>query len=751
MQTICCPDAGTWQEVLKDDVGEFAEWSAHLETCDRCRETLESVAADAGAWNKAARLLRETDSTPSPDAPALTRAMQQLLAIDSEERGAAIEDEQLLSFLCPADRSDLLGTLGRYEVRHIIGRGGMGVVLEAFDPMLNRTVAIKVMTPHLADSSTARKRFLREVRAAAALAHDHIIPIYEVADSGGLPYMVMQYVDGISLQARLDRDGSLPLVDILRIGLQTASALAAAHAQGVIHRDVKPANILLENGVERVKITDFGLARNVEEASITQSGIIAGTPLFMSPEQARGEVVGPPSDLFSLGSVLYALCAGQAPFQAESTLAVLCRVSEDTPRSLRSVNPNVPDWLEEIVVKLLAKKPGDRFESAAEVASLLGQHLANVQQPDRFPSPRRLGAVACPSPVRSRRRYLLAALVLLATLGTAAAIGFSGLFQPGDGQDPDQPVKPVTLRPGTLKTPRSIWFGHVEGIACGAFSRDGKTIVTGSWDGSVKIWDLADGKERVSIPGLSRTLRTLAISPDSETVATAGRDFVIRLWNTGSGKPGKTLHGHVGRVLGLAFSPDGKMLASGGGEFRRAGELKLCNVQTGKESVRVPPFARELWHLAYAPDGKSVAAAVGDGTVQTVDTASGKVLATFKHPFYARRVAYAPNGKSLAVTYGDGGFVQIWNLEAKKSLTSFQAHSKPLFGLAYSPDGKTLATVSGDGTVILWDVTRPQVRAVTTIVTQQGQVWFAAFSPDGRTLATGGDDKTVRLWEVAAP
>src|SRR5262249_3881457 len=164
----------------------------------------------------------------------------------------------------------------------VIGGGGMGVVLKAFDENLHRVVAVKVMAPQLAASATARQRFTREARAAAAVTHDHVVTLHAVEEAGGLPYIVMQFVDGQSLQDRLDRSGSLPIREVLRIGMQAAAGLAAAHKQGLIHRDIKPANVLLENGVERVKLTDFGLARAVDDASLTQSGVVAGTPQYMS-------------------------------------------------------------------------------------------------------------------------------------------------------------------------------------------------------------------------------------------------------------------------------------------------------------------------------------------------------------------------------------------------------------------------------------------------------------------------------------
>ncbi len=191
----------------------------------------------------------------------------------------------------------------------------------------------------------------------------------------------MEYVPGRSLQERLDKEGPLALAEVLRIGMQTAAGLAAAHVQGLVHRDVKPANILLENGVERVRLTDFGLARAAADASMTQSGVVAGTPHYMAPEQSRGELTDHRADLFSLGSTLYAVCAGHPPFRAETPLAVLRRVSDDEPRPLREIAPDVPVWLEAIIARLMAKDPARRFQTAAEVAELLGRCLAHVQQP----------------------------------------------------------------------------------------------------------------------------------------------------------------------------------------------------------------------------------------------------------------------------------------------------------------------------------------------------------------------------------
>src|SRR5262249_15186384 len=230
-----------------------------------------------------------------------------------------------------------------------------------------------------AANGSARQRFLREARTAAVIKNDHVIAIYDVEGEAQPPYLAMEMVDGISLQDKIDKHGPLGVKEILRIGLQIAEGLAAAHKQGLVHRDIKPANILLENGVERVKITDFGLARAVDDASVTQSGTVAGTPMYMSPEQAEGIPIDHRSDLFSLGTVLYAMCTGHPPFRASGTHAVLKRVIDASPRPIREINNEIPDWMCNIVAKLHAKKPEDRFAKATEVAELLGAKLADVQ------------------------------------------------------------------------------------------------------------------------------------------------------------------------------------------------------------------------------------------------------------------------------------------------------------------------------------------------------------------------------------
>jgi serine/threonine protein kinase len=273
-----------------------------------------------------------------------------------------------------------IGPIGSYRIERRIGRGGMGVVFQAFDSALVRPVAVKFLTPRLAASPLARVRFSREGQAAAAIKHSNVVTIHFIGEHEGLPYLVMEYVEGITLADRLEREGMLERKSILRIGLQVARGLAAAHEQGLVHRDIKPANILLEGGLDQVKITDFGLASIATESwRLTASGVLLGTPAYMSPEQATMSATDHRSDLFSLGSVLYHLCTGEPPFPGPTLRAILAGVREAEPRPIRDLNPDIPVALEDIIRRLMAKDPAERYQSARQLVRVLADGLAAIQ------------------------------------------------------------------------------------------------------------------------------------------------------------------------------------------------------------------------------------------------------------------------------------------------------------------------------------------------------------------------------------
>jgi serine/threonine protein kinase len=412
-QLNCDPEL--LRQSLNDGLTEQQEerLATHLDSCEVCREQLHTLAVGQNEWAKIQGILvKETTSqhTP-PSGPQTTLIPQDISAIRQLHTiGVEIETTDFaVEFLEPSKNKDALGQLNNIEIRSIIGHGGNGIVLKGYQHELNRLVAVKVMAPQLATSANARRRFAREAQATAAIVHPNVMPILTVHSAGQLPYLVMPYVDCESLQDRLDREGSLPVADVLRIGHQIANGLAAAHAQGLVHRDVKPANILLEKGVERVMLTDFGLARAVDDGTLTRPGLIAGTPQYMSPEQARGDAVDTRSDLFSLGSVLYAICTGRAPFRADTTYGILRRVIDETPRDIMTLNPEIPSWLAGYVQQLMSKSSTERCATAEEVANTLMKCVAHVQQPHANPLP---PAIRQPDQSRKTPRLWLVVLAV---------------------------------------------------------------------------------------------------------------------------------------------------------------------------------------------------------------------------------------------------------------------------------------------------------------------------------------------------
>ncbi len=438
---------------------EERELELHLTQCAACRSRLSTLTASPEVWDKASEYLRDDlhDSDSQVGSSSSNGGYEHL----SQNIRSVLES------LAPTDDPAMLGRIDGYEISGVIGSGGMGVVLKGLDRSLNRVVAIKVMAPHLASSGAARKRFAREAQAAAAITHVNVIDIYGVAEANGLPYLVMPYARGPSLQKRIDNSGALQVAEVLRIGSQAAAGLSAAHAQGLVHRDIKPANMILNEGVERLFITDFGLARAVDDASVTRTGVIAGTPQYMSPEQARGESIDHRSDLFSLGSVLYSLCTGRPPFRAEGAYGILRRITDEEPRSIREINPEIPDWLCGIIAKLMSKKADDRYGSAQELAELLEQCLAHVQQPTTVQLPVEVASLSTPVKRRTKLRWIAITSIavvmsLIGMLGLSAMLGAAAPDVSGTWHD--ETWGDVDLKPSTA--------GEYDGIFAGI---DGKS------------------------------------------------------------------------------------------------------------------------------------------------------------------------------------------------------------------------------------------------------------------------------------
>ena len=335
------------------------------------------------------------------------------------------------SWLAPCDEHGFIGKIDEYPVRCQIARGGMGIVYRALDKQLERDVALKLLAPELASQPESTQRFLREARAAAVIDHPNILPVYSVRQESFPPYIVMAFDDGETLADRLEREGRLPLDEVVRIGSEIANGLSAAHARNLIHRDIKPANILLSTD-GKVRITDFGLARAADSPQLTRSGMIAGTPLFMAPEQIDGVELDARTDLFSLGAVLYMMASGTLPFDGPSTTAIMKRVAlEDAPPLSDS-----PDWFRAIVNRLLEKKAGDRIQTADEAARLLQSRVAPA------------------SSAQGRRRWALAAAA-----AAAALISIGAMAVNRDGTHASRSPAP-SINERTFATD---WFAEIHG------------------------------------------------------------------------------------------------------------------------------------------------------------------------------------------------------------------------------------------------------------------------------------------------
>jgi serine/threonine-protein kinase len=431
-ETSSCPDL---QQLVRLVLGnappeEVARLGRHLLACHSCVSTLHGLRAEdtliqqlqAQATKEArpiqelldsviVRLQESAAGTASPAAPAKTAELAANQAPARTEAPGA--------FALGLGELNESGRIGNYQILKVLGSGGMGFVLLAQDVDLERSVALKVMRPEIAKDATARQRFLREARAAAALKHDYVVTIYHVGQDKDVPFLAMEFLEGESLESRLEREGKLPSADVLRIGREIAAGLAAAHARHLIHRDIKPANIWLEAGTGRVKILDFGLARPAaDNAHLTGTGMVMGTPQYMAPEQARGDTLDPRCDLFSLGCVLYRACAGDVPFAGNTGMAVLMAVALDTPVPIRARNADAGPELAALVERLLAKDPANRPASAGEVVNALaaieaGSPIPTVQEvrPPARDLPRQAPSLA--SRLAPARRPLVATAGLI--------------------------------------------------------------------------------------------------------------------------------------------------------------------------------------------------------------------------------------------------------------------------------------------------------------------------------------------------
>ncbi len=595
-----------------------------------------------------------------------------------------------------------------YRLEGRVGMGGMAVVYRARDQRLDRLVALKVLAPVLAADEGFRRRFLAESRAAAAVDHPHIIPVYEAGEAGGALFIAMRFVAGGDLRGVLAREGPLPPGRAAGFISPVASALDAAHRAGLVHRDVKPANVLVDAYQDRpdhVYLSDFGVSKGARASvSLTGTGQFLGTPEYSAPEQVQGRGVDGRADQYALACVAWELLTGSAPFEREQGLAVLLAHLSEPPPSLAEHRPDLSPAADQVLVRALAKVPEERYASCGEFADALRGAL------DLPPYTSRETGPGHPRTVLSAGRGHEAAAEAAGPGGAGRpAANAASAYQAtvdhvthGRRQAaPDELNRIRQTGPAAKDVPAPVARQTVVttgfDVNAVAFSPDGTRLAlarNGKW---ASITDLT-GREQVRIRHdlMSGLILYVAFDREGLRLATASDDKTARIWDTRTGRHLRKLT-HDGTVFGAAFSPDGRLLATASDDKT----ARIWDTTTGRQ-VRELTHGGMVFGVAFSPDGHLLATASDDKTARIWDTTTGRRL---------RRLAH--DGRVRAV--------------------------------AFSPDGHLLATASADQTARIWDADDGrQLRRLA----HDGRVRAVAFSPDGHLLATASDDKTTRLWRI---
>jgi Tol biopolymer transport system component len=701
--------------------------------------------------------------------------------------------DQLLAMLAPGSR------VAGYLLEGQIGAGGMAVVFRARDERLNRMVALKVLAPGLAADEGFRMRFIRESRAAAAVDDPHIIPVYEAGKAGGVLFIAMRLVIGGDLRSVMRREGLLPADRAAALLSPVASALDAAHGAGLVHRDVKPGNVLVDarpGRPEHVYLSDFGLSkRTAAAAGLTGSGHFMGTAEYAAPEQINGRPVAGEADQYALACVTFETLAGTAPFARPEPMAVLWAHLSEPPPLLSSLRPDLPRGVDQVLARALAKEPHHRYGSCREFADALREALglarydtlaasgalarahaadetfglssaaagptddpagAKVIPPISGPRGRHSGDATSPGRRRYRRIGVaaLAAVVLASVAAVAATRGSSAAHDHAAGskgaaqQPPGSAVShAVTVTPiATLADPSSV------GVDSAAFSPDGKLLATADQNGSTYLWDVATGRRIATLtdPG-SNGVGSAAFSPDGKLLATADQNGSTYLWHIASRTLMATLTGPGFEGMdSVAFSPRGKTLATADQD----GSTYLWDSGGSLFATLTDPASNSsVYGVAFSPDGQTVATADLDGSACLWDVATGSRIATLSGPggFSAHGVAFSPDGKILAVADQDGR-AYLWDVATRRriAILTDPGSNSNVSSVAFSPDGKILAVADLDGSAYLWDVATRRRIAILTDPGSNSNVSSVAFSPDGSILATANQDGLTYLWRISA-
>ena len=643
-------------------------------------------------------------------------------------------------------------TIDEYTLTDLIGEGGMSAVYRAYQAELERYVAIKILSPELLRQEGYLERFRSEAKMAASLEHPHIVPVYDYGEVDDVMFVAMRLLGGGTLHQRLRGGQPLPVSDIVSILETMARALDYAHGRGIVHRDVKPGNVMFdEQGT--AYLVDFGIAKLVQsDLSLTAENIALGTPSYMPPEQWRGDTLTPAVDQYALAVVGYRMLTGKLPYTAESPPEVMYKHLHETPIPLHQINPNLPSAVDEVFQRALAKEPQNRFPIVTNFSNALklaltthpSVSLADMQQPTQAPpqpapEPQlpRQGAQPrqqpIPQPVREESTQTLfmqfakggmIGVGVLAMLLILVVVGIFLALRPNE--PPTAATNPTPTADITLESPTTI-------------PQVGITLTPITFEG---IEPAQIGSGRIIHQQLQVTVRDVAYSPDGVMVAAAHSDGSVRLWQRGVLEAPTVLSGHSDVVSAVAFSPNGSLLASGGSDTG----IRVWDTQTGQTRFVLSGHAGAIRDLDFSPDGTRLASASEDATIRIWDMASGGLIRTINgKETRLLTVAYSPDGTQLA-SGGEGVRVRRWDAETGGELNALLGHSEQIRSVDYSPNGQLLASSSTDNTIRIWNFASGQT--VHILEGHGRDVWKVAFNGDGSLLASGGRDNNLRLWDV---